>query len=78
MTERMLDTSITATSFDPDAEGGSLPDRAQVVIVGGGVIGSSIAYHLAGLGIHPRLDVGHVLVVLDVDVTLVRLGKRLS
>ena len=51
MTERMLDTSITATSFAPDAEGGPLPDRAQVVIVGGGVIGSSIAYHLAGLGI---------------------------
>src|SRR6185503_19228215 len=51
MTERMLDTSITATSFDPDADGGPLPDRAHVVIVGGGVIGSSIAYHLAGLGI---------------------------
>ena len=47
----MLDTSITATAFAPDAEGGPLPDRAQVVIVGGGVIGSSIAYHLAGLGI---------------------------
>jgi 4-methylaminobutanoate oxidase (formaldehyde-forming) len=27
-----------------------LPDRAQVVIVGGGVIGCSIAYHLAHLG----------------------------
>jgi 4-methylaminobutanoate oxidase (formaldehyde-forming) len=51
MTERMLDTSITATSFAPDADGGSLPDRAQVVVVGGGVIGSSIAYHLAGLRI---------------------------
>jgi 4-methylaminobutanoate oxidase (formaldehyde-forming) len=51
MTERMLDTSITATSFAPDAEGGPLPDRAQVVIVGGGIVGSSIAYHLAGLGI---------------------------
>src|SRR4029450_5321347 len=51
MTERMLDTSITATSFIPEAHGGRLPDRAQVVIVGGGVIGSSIAYHLAGLGI---------------------------
>jgi 4-methylaminobutanoate oxidase (formaldehyde-forming) len=51
MTERMLDASITATSFAPDAEGGPLPDRARVAIVGGGVIGSSIAYHLAGLGI---------------------------
>ena len=27
-----------------------LPDRAQVVIVGGGVTGCSIAYHLAQLG----------------------------
>ena len=27
-----------------------LPSRAQVVIVGGGVIGCSIAYHLAHLG----------------------------
>ena len=51
MAERMLDTSITATSFAPDADGGPLPDRAQVAIVGGGVIGSSVAYHLAGLGI---------------------------
>lgn len=47
----MLDDSITATSFAPDADGGPLPRRAQVVIVGGGVIGSSIAYHLAALGI---------------------------
>ena len=30
--------------------GSRLPDRAQVVIVGGGVIGCSIAYHLAHLG----------------------------
>jgi heterotetrameric sarcosine oxidase gamma subunit len=51
MTERMLDDSISATSFAPEADGGPLPDRAQVVIVGGGVIGSSVAYHLAGLGI---------------------------
>lgn len=51
MTERMLDGSITATSFAPDADGGALPDRARIVIVGGGVVGSSIAYHLAGLGI---------------------------
>jgi heterotetrameric sarcosine oxidase gamma subunit len=27
-----------------------VPDRAQVVIVGGGVIGTSVAYHLAALG----------------------------
>ena len=27
-----------------------LPDRARVVIIGGGVIGTSVAYHLAQLG----------------------------
>ena len=27
-----------------------LPDRAHVVIVGGGVIGTSVAYHLTKLG----------------------------
>ena len=29
---------------------GSLPARAQVVIIGGGVIGCSVAYHLTKLG----------------------------
>jgi heterotetrameric sarcosine oxidase gamma subunit len=51
MTERMLDDSITATSFDPEAAGGQIPDGAQVVIVGGGVIGSSVASHLAQAGV---------------------------
>jgi heterotetrameric sarcosine oxidase gamma subunit len=51
MTERMLDDTLTATSFAPDAADGPLPARAQVVIVGGGIAGSSIAYHLARLGI---------------------------
>ena len=35
---------------DPDTTGRVLPSRAQVVIVGGGVTGCSIAYHLAHLG----------------------------
>ncbi len=34
----------------PDTSGKALPARAQVVIIGGGVIGCSIAYHLAHLG----------------------------
>ena len=51
MAERMLDDTLTATSFASDAGNRPLPDRAQVVIVGGGIAGSSIAYHLAGLGI---------------------------
>src|SRR4051812_47914815 len=29
---------------------GVVPDRARVVVVGGGVIGASVAYHLAHLG----------------------------
>src|SRR5918911_4059986 len=28
-----------------------LPDRARVVIIGGGVIGTSVAYHLTKLGV---------------------------
>ncbi|MBM0227909.1 FAD-dependent oxidoreductase [Micromonospora sp. ATA51] len=27
-----------------------VPDRARVVVVGGGIIGTSVAYHLAHLG----------------------------
>ena len=37
-------------TIDPGTTGGTVPSRAQVVIVGGGVIGCSIAYHLAHLG----------------------------
>src|ERR1700734_344532 len=33
-----------------EARSAGIPDRARVVIVGGGVIGCSIAYHLAHLG----------------------------
>jgi glycine cleavage system aminomethyltransferase T/glycine/D-amino acid oxidase-like deaminating enzyme len=51
MTERMLDDTLTARWFAPDAAGGPVPDRAEVVIVGGGVAGASVAFHLAELGI---------------------------
>jgi heterotetrameric sarcosine oxidase gamma subunit len=37
-------------TIDPVTSGPDLPSRARVVIVGGGVIGCSIAYHLAHLG----------------------------
>src|ERR1043166_3391053 len=43
-----------ARSAEPSAAAtnapSAVPSRAQVVIVGGGVIGCSIAYHLAHLG----------------------------
>ena len=47
--ERLRDSSFKATDFDPDAAG-SPPARARVVVVGGGIIGASVAYHLARLG----------------------------
>ena len=37
-------------TVEPAITGGDLPDRARVVIIGGGVIGTSTAYHLARLG----------------------------
>ena len=49
--------------IDPSAvvEASGLPDRARVVIVGGGIIGSSIAYHLTREG--------------ETDVVLLERGK---
>jgi glycine cleavage system aminomethyltransferase T/glycine/D-amino acid oxidase-like deaminating enzyme len=35
---------------DQEASGASLPARARVVVIGGGVIGCSVAYHLAQMG----------------------------
>jgi 4-methylaminobutanoate oxidase (formaldehyde-forming) len=36
--------------FAAGPKGGQLPARARVVVVGGGIIGTSVAYHLAHLG----------------------------
>jgi len=36
------------------ATGNALPDRAEVVIIGGGIVGASVAYHLTRMG---RTDV---------------------
>ncbi|MGL5851010.1 MAG: NAD(P)/FAD-dependent oxidoreductase, partial [Phycicoccus sp.] len=38
------------TTASPAREAGILPARARVVVVGGGVMGASTAYHLALLG----------------------------
>ncbi|HEY2314075.1 MAG TPA: FAD-dependent oxidoreductase [Streptosporangiaceae bacterium] len=40
---------ITASASRSDGPG--LPDRARVVVIGGGIIGTSVAYHLAHLGV---------------------------
>ncbi|HUZ54680.1 MAG TPA: FAD-dependent oxidoreductase, partial [Streptosporangiaceae bacterium] len=43
-------THTTSSAPAAARSGSRLPDRARVVIVGGGVTGCSIAYHLAHLG----------------------------
>ena len=48
--DHLLEKDLTATSFDDQAQSRPLPARAQTVVVGAGVVGSSIAYHLAELG----------------------------
>jgi len=47
--ERLRDATLTATEFDLRAAEAP-PARARAVVVGGGIIGASIAYHLARLG----------------------------
>jgi 4-methylaminobutanoate oxidase (formaldehyde-forming) len=47
--ERLRDATLTATDFDPRAAEAP-PARARAVVVGGGIIGASVAYHLARLG----------------------------
>ena len=46
--ERLANNKLDSSILEPVSEP---PSRAQVVIVGGGVIGSSIAYHLTKLGV---------------------------
>jgi glycine cleavage system aminomethyltransferase T/glycine/D-amino acid oxidase-like deaminating enzyme len=47
-----MTTNPTDAALSPRGSvGRALPDRARVVVIGGGVIGTSTAYHLAHLGV---------------------------
>jgi 4-methylaminobutanoate oxidase (formaldehyde-forming) len=46
--ERLANRDLDATTLRPLGEP---PDRARIVIVGGGIAGSSVAYHLTRLGV---------------------------
>ena len=50
MFNAQLRVQTTFFAEEDSAISAQIPDRASAVIVGGGVIGSSVAYHLARLG----------------------------
>lgn len=47
--DRLVDRAISAGVFT-DSSRDSLPSRVRTVVVGGGIVGASIAYHLAAAG----------------------------
>lgn len=48
--DRLVDRSISASMFTVDS-GASLPSKVGTLVVGGGILGASIAYHLAAAGV---------------------------
>lgn len=48
--ERLVDKSLTAAVFTPEARSMTIPEHARTVVIGGGIIGASTAYHLAARG----------------------------
>lgn len=48
--DRLVVTDLTASRFDAEVADGVVAERARTVIVGGGIIGASVAAHLAALG----------------------------
>jgi heterotetrameric sarcosine oxidase gamma subunit len=57
MPQQLLVSDLSARHFDSTAATAALPTDAEVVVIGAGIVGASIAYHLAGLG--------HQVLVLD-------------
>ncbi len=47
----MITADSSSVRPEPAGPGRDLPQRARVVVVGGGVIGTSVAYHLAHMGV---------------------------
>lgn len=45
--DRLVDKTLTASTFAPDATSSRLPGQVRTVVIGGGIIGASTAYHLA-------------------------------
>lgn len=48
---RLIAHLSTTASSSPDTSDKQLPDSANVTIIGGGIIGASVAYHLSKLGV---------------------------
>ncbi len=46
---------ILSRSAQPDAGGADVPHRADVVVIGGGIVGAASAFFLARAGLHPVL-----------------------